>query len=313
MKWIEVKVVTTPEAAEAVSGIMYDMGVGGLFIEDPRDVIENTREPGDWDYLEDELRNVDPNKVTIRAYLSEEVNYGERISYLKEKLKTAAAFFDIGDGEVQVSEVYEKDWANSWKKYYKPVKVAEKVVIKPTWEEYMEQPGDVIVEMDPGMAFGTGTHETTRMCIQLLEKYVAGRANVLDVGCGSGILGITAIKLGAQNCVGVDIDENAVRVAGQNAEINRVTDRMEIKIGNLLDVVSGKFDIFVANIIADAIISLSSMVKPYMDVNGIFIASGIIRDRYDEVKEALQYQGFSIKDELYLGEWVAVTATMSAN
>ncbi|MDK2933347.1 MAG: ribosomal protein methyltransferase [Clostridiales bacterium] len=313
MKWIEVKVITTPEASEAVTGIMYDMGVGGLYVEDPRDILENERQPSDWDYLEDALKNIDPNQVTIRAYLSAiatdemDVHYHEKIALLQEKLKNIRKYFDIGKGEIQVSEVFEKDWANNWKKYYKPVKVGEKVVIKPTWEEYQPRTeGEIIVEMDPGMAFGTGTHETTKMCVQLLEKYVNIDMDILDIGCGSGILGITALKLGAKSCLGVDIDENAVKVSRENAEINQVQGKMVIKRGDLLDVISGKFDIIVANIIADAIISLSKIVSSYLKNDGIFIASGIIQDRYEEVKNSLLEHEFIIEKELFMGEWVAV-------
>lgn len=311
MKWIEVKITTTPEASEAVSGILYDMGIGGLYIEDPRDIINNSKQPGDWDYLEEELTKVDPDKVVIRAYFPEEVNYAEKISFLEEKMKTVSQYFDIGSGKIEIAEVFEKDWANNWKKYYKPIKIGARIVVKPTWEEYhSENPDEIIVEMDPGMAFGTGTHETTRMCIELIEKYVESGDSVLDVGCGSGILGITALKLGAGKCIGVDIDENAVHVAKENTVINGVEHKIEIRHGNLLNVVDGQFDVIVANIIADVIIELSAMIKPYLKIEGVFIASGIIHERYDEVKAKLQSQGFVLKDELFLGEWVAVAVSV---
>ncbi|WHH60425.1 50S ribosomal protein L11 methyltransferase [Petroclostridium sp. X23] len=307
MKWIEVKVTTTPEASEAVSGIMYEMGVGGLYIEDPRDILEEKKLPTDWDYIEDELKNMDPNRVIIKAYLSEETNVSEKMVLLREKLNNTAKYFDIGEGKLELSEVFEKDWANNWKKYYKPVKVSDRVVIKPTWEDY--QPSDqdeIVIEMDPGMAFGTGTHETTKMCIQLLEKYIDPDMDMLDIGCGSGILGIAGLKLGARWCTSVDIDENAVRVSGENASANHVDSKMTIKAGNLLDVITDKYDIIVANIIADAIISLSEIISPYLTEQGVFIASGIIKDRYEEVKEALLSNAFTVVDELFMGEWVAV-------
>ena len=307
MKWIEIEVVTTPQATEAVIGVMYEMDITGVSIADPRDLLANKRKPSAWDYVEDELKNVDFNKVVIKAYLSENENYGEKISMLKEKLGTIAEYFDIGNGEIQQSEVYEKDWANQWKKYYKPVNIAEGIVIKPTWEPYQPQnENEIIIEMDPGMAFGTGTHETTKMCVQLLQKYAKIDNDVLDVGCGSGILGIAALKLGAKSCLSVDIDADAVRVTGENGKVNQVIDQMTVKEGNLLDVVSGQFDVITANIIADAIIVLSEMISPYLKANGVFIASGIIQARYDEVKDKLLSQGFKIEEELLMGEWVAV-------
>ena len=310
MKWIEIKVTTTTQATEAVEGIMYEMGVGGLYIQDPRDVLADKKQPTDWDYLEEELRNIDPEEVIIRAYLPEHTSYMEQITLLKEKLKIVQQYFDIGKGEIQLSEVFENDWANAWKKYYKPVKVGQKVVIKPTWEGYeLQDSSEVVVEMDPGMAFGTGTHETTKMCIQLLENYVSRNSQVLDIGCGSGILGITALKLGAQNCMAVDIDENAVRVAKENARVNNVSDKMDSKAGNLVDIVIDTYDVVVANIIADIIIHLSGIVKPFLKENGVFIASGIINDRYEEVKENLLKNGFAIKEESFMGEWVAVAVT----
>jgi ribosomal protein L11 methyltransferase len=307
LKWIEVKVTTTPEASEAVSGIMYEMGVGGLYIEDPRDILEEKKLPTDWDYIEDELKNMDPNRVIIKAYLSEETNVSEKIVLLREKLNNTAKYFDIGEGKLELSEVFEKDWANNWKKYYKPVKVSDRVVIKPTWEDY--QPSDqdeIVIEMDPGMAFGTGTHETTKMCIQLLEKYISSDMDMLDIGCGSGILGIAGLKLGARWCTSVDIDENAVRVSGENASANHVDSKMTIKAGNLLDVITDQYDIIAANIIADAIISLSENISAYLTEQGVFIASGIIKDRYDEVREKLLSNGFTVVDELFMGEWVAI-------
>ncbi len=311
MKWIEVEVVTTPVASEAIVAVMYEMGISGLSIEDPRDFEEHNHKPTDWDYIEEELINVDPNKVIIKAYLSENVNYNEKITLLKEKIHTIANYFDVGSGEVNISEVFEEDWASNWKQFYKPVKVGRKVVIKPTWEEYQcEDSNNVIIEMDPGMVFGTGTHETTKMCIQLLEEYVKMDMHVLDVGCGSGILGITALKLGANRCVSVDIDVDAVKVTTENAELNHVADKITAKEGDLLKVVSGEFNIIVANIIADVIISLSTVINPYLNKDGIFIASGIIKDRYEEVKEQLLKNGFIIQKELFMGEWVAVSVAV---
>ncbi|MBC7765778.1 MAG: 50S ribosomal protein L11 methyltransferase, partial [Hyphomonadaceae bacterium] len=261
MKWIEVKVVTTPEASEAVSAMMYEMGVNGLYIEDPRDLESFQKLPTDWDYIEDALKAKDPNQVIIRAYLSEATNVNEKVTYLHEKLKLVKRYCEIETGDVTLLEVHEEDWANEWKQYYKPIKVGDRLVIKPTWEPYEKQSDDeLILHLDPGMAFGTGTHETTRMCMQHLETSVTQDDEVLDIGCGSGILGIAALKLGASRCVSVDLDENAVRVSKENATLNEVEKQMTFIHGNLVDVVTGQYDVIVANIIADAILYLSTIL-----------------------------------------------------
>jgi ribosomal protein L11 methyltransferase len=311
LKWIEIKVVTTPIGEESVSAIMLDIGTGGLYIEDPRDITEKKGKPTDWDYLGEEFNELDPNKVTIRTYLSENDNYVEKISLLREKLKALESELDIGSGEIELNDIFEQDWANNWKKYYKPIKIGERTLIKPTWEEYKRN-GDmseIIVELDPGMAFGTGTHETTMMCAQFLETYVCSGMKILDIGCGSGILGIIALKLGAKNCFSVDIEANAVKVTQENAKLNNVYDKMEIVRGDLLEVVNGSFDIITANIIADAIVLLACIVAPYLNENGIFIASGIIADRHSEVKESLLKHGFIIKEEKFMGEWTAIAVS----
>ena len=306
------KVETTPEASEIVTGFMYDMEIGGLYIEDPADVLQEKRHPTDWDYVEDALKPIDLNKIIIRAYLPAHTNVHEKVSILKEKIIHASTYVEIGNVDVKLSEVYEKDWANNWKKYYKPVKVGKHIVIKPTWEPYEPQQEDIVVQLDPGMAFGTGTHETTRMCMQLLEQYIKPQDSVLDIGCGSGILGITAIKLGARHCLSVDIDANAIKVSEQNAAINEVTHDIDIVQGDLVDKVQGKYNIITANIIADAIIALSEPALQYLQPKGIFIASGIIKERYDEVEAALLKNGiFKIEQTLFEGEWAAVAVSLN--
>ncbi len=306
------KVETTPAASEIVTALMYEMEIGGLYIEDPADIMKKKKSPTDWDYIEDALKNMDLNKIIMRAYLPEHTNVHEKVSVLKEKLAYASTYTHLDKVDVKLSEVYEKDWANNWKKYYKPVKVGKNIVIKPTWEEYKEQVADVVVQLDPGMAFGTGTHETTCMCMKLIEQYLFPECDVLDIGCGSGILGITAIKLGARHCLSVDIDPIAIKVSEQNVAINDVTHAINIVQGDLVEKVQGKYDIITANIIADAIISLSSLVAKYMLPKGVFIASGIIRERYEEVEAALlENDIFKIEQTLFEGEWAAIAVSLN--
>jgi len=205
-----------------------------------------------------------------------------------------------------MTSVNEEDWANSWKKYFKPVAVGQRIVVKPTWEEYQPKEEEIILELDPGMAFGTGTHQTTILCIRALEKLVGPHHRVLDIGCGTGILSIASLLLGAQHAVAVDIDPDAVKITRENAMQNGVLSRMDVVHGNLLDKVEGKFDIIVANIIADTIIELSGLLKDYLNKNGYFIASGIIVDRLNDVLKALDKEQYGDTEYHTLDEWAVV-------
>ncbi len=219
----------------------------------------------------------------------------EFVEIIKQKVLGLKDFgIDIGEGSVSLDQVNEADWANAWKAYYKPTKVGQRVVVKPTWEDYAMQDGDLIIELDPGMAFGTGTHETTSMCIRELEKYVNKDSKVFDIGCGSGILAIAAAKLGAKEVVAVDLDEVVVKVAKENVLENKVEKSVSVMHGNLTDVIKDKADVIVANIIADIIKILAKDVQNFMKEDAIFISSGIILDKVEEVKESLIENGFEI-------------------
>ncbi len=310
MKYIEVQITTTTEAADAVSEMFYDLGAAGVVIEDPNDLIMHNKDEKSWDYIEEELVAKLGDDAKVKGYFSE-LTYDEAmLAEMRARLDEYASFgLDKGKGDISTAEVYEEDWANAWKQYYKPVKVAEHVVIKPSWEEYAAEPGDVIIELDPGMAFGTGTHETTVMCIKLIEKYINKDTVVFDVGCGSGILGITAAKLNAKKVLCVDIDEVCCKVSKENIEINQVQDNIEVRCGNLLDVVQEKADMIVANIIADIIIGFSGDAAKAIVPGGVFISSGIIKDRRDEVLEAIKQAGFEILEVMEMGEWCAIAAS----
>jgi ribosomal protein L11 methyltransferase len=309
-KWIEVKIVTTSDAIEPVSGIFYGLDVKGVAIEDPRDILEREQGPLSWDFADINIFEYGKDAAVIKGYFNEEDDMEEIQKYIEAKIEELKEMgIDVGEGKVVIREVFEEDWANNWKKYYKPTHIGERILIKPIWEDYEAKADEIVVEMDPGMAFGTGTHETTRMCIEALEKYVTKDSTVFDIGTGSGILGITAAKLGANRVVGVDLDPVAVDSAKGNVEFNNI-DNIEILHGNLMDVVEGKANIVVANIIAEVIIFLSEDVKKFIEPGGYFITSGIIKDRKEDVINKLTSVGFKIEEANTLGEWVCIVASI---
>jgi len=309
MKWTEITIKTTTEAVEAVTSILYEAEVGGIVIEDPNDFLFQEKDEKAWDYVDETIFDTGYEGVVIKAYLAEEKNVVAELEMIREKIKRLPEYgLEIGEGSVEISEVDDSDWADSWKKYYKPTKIGDRIVIKPTWEEYSKTEGELVIELDPGMAFGTGTHETTSMCIRALEEYVTPDKTVFDIGCGSGILSIVAAKLGAHRVIGGDFDEVAVKVANENVALNGVEGVVDIRLGNLLEVVEGSADIVVANIIADVIIMLSKDVPKIIKPGGIFISSGIIHEKLDLVQEALVSNGFDILKVEKLGEWAAVVS-----
>lgn len=306
--WMEVSVITKSEAVEPVAGIFYDLGCPNVSIEDPEDLLSREQGPLTWDFADINILEHKGEASVVKAYFSQDDKVDEIVNAVKEKLQEVKEFgIDIGEGSVEYKEMHEEDWANNWKQYYKPVKITDKIVIKPIWEEYEKQDGELIIELDPGMAFGTGTHETTRMCIKALDKYVEPNTTVFDVGCGSGILAIAAAKLGAKHVVGVDLDPVAVDSSKENISFNDL-DNIEVLEGNLLDVVSGKADIVVANIIAEIICVLTEDVKKALNKDGLFITSGIIHDRVDMVKEKFEECGFEVIEINKDGEWNCIVA-----
>lgn len=312
MNWTEVTIKTTTEAVEAISNILIEERCGGVMIEDPKDFLFQKKNELDWDYVEEEVFNKSgQDGVLIKTYIPEERNVLEFVETVKARISQLPSFgLDIGEGSVTLSNVKESDWANEWKKYYKPTKIGKKIVVKPSWEEYQQEEGDLIIELDPGMAFGTGTHETTSMCIRELENYVDDTKTVFDIGCGSGILAIAAAKLGAKEVVAGDLDEVAVKVSKENCEINHVSDKVTVKHGSLFEVVDSKADVIVANIIADIIKILAKDVSKFLNEDGVFISSGIILAKIDEVCESLTENGFEIVKVKRLGEWSAIVSKL---
>ncbi len=307
MAWYELKINTTTEAVEAVSNILYEAGVTGVVIEDPNDAIYKSKEKGEWDYFDENILNFEFEGAIVKGYLSESDDLIDTIEMIKQSVLALEKHnIDTGLGEIVTTEIFEEDWANEWKKYYKPRKISDKIVVKPSWENYDGEDVDIIIEMDPGGAFGTGTHETTMMCVQYLEKYVKQSDLVYDIGCGSGILAVAAAKLGAESVKAVDLDKAAVEASIANVEMNDVSSQIDVLEGNLFDLLTEPADVIVANIIADVIIMVSKYIHRFMKDDTVFIASGIIIDKKNEVIEALEKNGLEIIDVKVLGEWAAV-------
>ncbi|MGH4118870.1 50S ribosomal protein L11 methyltransferase [Clostridium sp.] len=307
--WVEVTIITSSEAVEAVSEMLNNTGVSGVSILDPADMIYRRDHTTDWDYFDETIINTN-NEVVIKGYYKKDDKFDSSFEKIKTGVNNLPEFgLDKGLGTVTMNDVKEEDWENNWKKYYKPTKVGEKVVIKPIWEEYNKKSDEVIVELDPGMAFGTGTHETTRMCIKALERHVDKDSTVFDIGTGSGILSITAAKLGAVKVIGVDLDPVAVVSAKQNVSYNDLNN-IEILYGDLMEVVKGKANIVIANIMADIIMFLTEGVKPFIIEGGYFISSGIILSKKDEVLDKLKSCGFKIEEINIEGEWVCIVAKL---
>lgn len=310
--WVEVSVETTTEATEAVTNIMYEYGAQGVMIEDPKDFNMEKEHEYDWDYIDsDLLKKAEGDKVYIKTYITDMKDVESFVENVKREVSQLGSYgLDYGTGEITIDNVSEDDWANNWKQFYKPFKIGNQIVIKPEWEEYTEVDGDIVIEMNPGMAFGTGNHETTSMCVENLEKYVEKDSVVFDIGCGSGILGIVASKLGAKSVIGIDIDEVAVEVSKENIEKNNVGDTMVALKGNLADDIDKtiKPDIVVANIMADIVMLLSKDVVNSLKDGGIFISSGIILAKIDEVSAELVKNGFEIVKVETKGEWSCIIA-----
>ena len=309
MKWTEISILTTNEAVEAVSNILHEAGASGVVIEDSGEL---TRERIDQF---GEIYALNPsdfpkNGVIVKAYLSATSFLAETVEEIKAAITNLINFdINIGENLLSISEVNEEDWATAWKKYYHPVKISERFTIVPTWEDYTPVSTDeLIIELDPGMAFGTGTHPTTVMCLQALEKVVKQGDSVVDVGTGSGVLSVGAALLGASQVHALDLDLVAVNAAKENVELNKVNHVVEVFHGNLLDTVKEPADVVVANILAEIIMTFTddafSIVKP----GGYFVTSGIIGAKKEDVKNALISSGFDIEEVLMMEDWVAIIA-----
>lgn len=303
---MEITVITSQEAREAAADVLYKHGANGLVIEDSMPVTLQDDVEGYADILEEAYP---PEEVRLMAYLPVDEQLAKTVESLRQEVAALGDFgLDPGRAEVKLMEVEDDDWATAWKAYYKPIPVGQRLMIKPTWEEVSPQEERIIIELDPGMAFGTGTHQTTTMCMEALESIMQGGESVIDVGCGSGILSIVAAKLGARSVQGLDYDQVAVDVTTRNVELNHVQSLVSVKKSNLLQAAEGKVDIIVANIIARIIIDMIPSLDAHLLPGGQFLASGIIRDRSDDIKQALSEHGFAVEREMHDGEWVTLLA-----
>jgi len=311
MNWTEVKIYTTTAGIDPLTGSMLDLGLQGFMIEDAQDFDEFLHDTTPhWDYVDQAvMEKMKDCETCVTIYVADNPQGMEELMQVRQilaRLKAQDPDGKYGRLELEMKDVDEEDWSNAWKKYYHPVQVGEHLVVCPSWEAYDRKPDEVVLTLNPGMAFGTGTHDTTRLCMELLEKYITPQDTVLDVGCGSGILAITAALLGANKIIGCDIDEVAVKVAGENAALNGVQDRISFHQGDLTSQVEGSFQIICANIVADVIIRLSEDAGSYLAKDGIFITSGIIDTREQDVLNALEQNGFQVIERRTSGGWVAL-------
>ncbi len=309
MKWSEISIHTTNEAIEPISNILHEAGASGVVIEDPFDLVKE-REDKFGEIYQLNPADYPEEGVIVKAYLPMNSFLGETVDAIKNSINNLVSYnIDIGENTVSVSEVYEEDWATAWKKYYHPVKVSERFTIVPTWEEYTPvQTDELIIELDPGMAFGTGTHPTTVLCIQALERTVKQGDKVIDVGTGSGVLSIAAAMLGAESVQALDLDEVAVESARQNIELNKVEQNVTVTQNNLLNGINIAAEIVVANILAEVILMFTDDAAKTVKKDGYFIASGIIKQKKDEVKDAIEKAGFETVETLQMEDWVAFIA-----
>lgn len=314
MKWNKFTIKTTTEAEDYLSAMLDEIGVEGIEIEDNVPLSKEDQSAMFIDFLP-ELPE-DDGTSRISFYIDADKEYKEILERVRAGIEEWRQFVDMGEGSITRSETEDIDWQNNWKQFFSAFTIDD-ILIKPTWEELKEEDTDkTLIEIDPGVSFGTGKHETTQLCIRQLRKYMTRDAKILDVGCGSGILSIVALKLGAKEVVGTDIDRDCIFSTRDNLQVNHLQDaKAEFYVGNLIDdqvlqeqVGTEKYDIVVANILADVIIPMAPVIPDRLKEDGIFITSGIIDFKEEEVKNAIRDAGFQIIETNYQGEWVNITA-----
>jgi ribosomal protein L11 methyltransferase len=314
MKWNKFRLKTTTEAEDLVSSMLMDLGIEGVEIEDKVPLTQADKEQMFVDILPQIER--DDGIAYLSFYLEEEADKDEMLAKVRAEFESMRAYANVGEGTIEESQTEDLDWVNNWKQYFHQFYVDD-ILIIPSWEEVKPEDEDkMIIHIDPGTAFGTGMHETTQLCIRQLKKHVTEDTRILDVGCGSGILGMLALKFGAAYSVGTDLDPCAIDATYENMEVNGITrDQYEVMIGNIIDdkevqdkVGYDKYDIVVANILADVLVPLTPVILHQLKKGGVYITSGIIDDKEQTVVEAVKAAGLEVLEVTYQGEWVSVTA-----
>ena len=300
MNWTEVIITVDADNIEIAGDIAQMVVPYGIYIEDYRTLEQEAWEIANIDLIDEDLLSKDRSKGLIHIYISPEENPAEAVAFLSERLNSEKISHTI-----DTKPCKNEDWENNWKEYYKPMKIGNRLLIQPEWEKIVNDDNRAVLKIEPGLAFGSGTHETTKLCLQTLENYINDGVSVLDLGCGSGILSIASLLLGAEKAVGVDIDKLAVKTAIENGKMNGFEEpKLKILNGNLTDKVTGKFDVIVANIVADIIIMFTKDVAEYLTDNGVFITSGIIDVREQEVLDAFEENGFEVIARHNMNNWL---------
>ena len=315
MKWTKITVETTVEAVDLLSAFLTEEGVLGVEIEDNMPLTDEEMQEMFIDLLPDEIKPFD-GTARLSCFLDDSFDIEEMKARITAELIRLSEFIDTGTGLITTDITRQEDWINNWKKYFKPFRLCDDILIKPTWEEDADiREGDIVINIDPGTAFGTGSHETTRLCIGQLKKYMKPGDVILDAGSGSGILSFVCAGLGASHVHGIDIDANAVHVSEINREINNISPEIvDFECGNIIQdealvkSLGKKYNVVVANILADVIIPMTHVVRELMTDDGIFISSGIINTKESEVRKALLDNGFDIIDTVYMKDWVSFVA-----
>ena len=306
MKWCEISIQTSHEAVELIAEIFRDLGASGVVIEDP-ELVNDYITSGKWDYTDIPIAK-ETEVVVEKAYLPVNGELEGRIQTLQQEIKALESRgVNTAPAVLTTAELQDEDWSDTWKQYFHTEKPGERVVIKPTWEEYAPKDDEVVIELDPGAAFGTGTHATTSMCIRQLEKLVKPGMTVFDVGTGSGILSIISAKLGAKNIQAVDYDDSVLKIVEENLEQNNVQDIISVAQSDLMQNVHGKAELVIANIIADIIIRLFDQLDEHLEQGGTLLTSGIIEDRIEDVLAAAEAHGYGVVERMENKGWACIT------
>lgn len=321
MKYIEMNIDTTVEGIDLINTELMGLGITDIVIDDPRDIdfLLDKENDYEWDYVDESVIDLKNNKPKITIYLEDTEENREKINQVKAAMAVLleknrdGLFGEIIDlGSLDVASKIEDDelWKDNWKEFFKPAKISKKFVVKPTWEEYEKKEGELVLEIDPGMAFGTGTHETTSLCVKFMEDYMKPSDKVLDVGCGSGILAIAGAMLGSKQVLGVEIDPVAVDIANENIKLNHVEDSAKAQFGDLTKGIDFKANIVVANLMADLVMMLSADVAKHLLPGGYYISSGILVEKEELVADTIRSCGFEIVEIREDGMWCAIVAKL---